>query len=107
MTKKIYGIDLEQEVTPLMVRDAIIECFTHAHCMDAGISEDDKNINNMYCREVVNKAFSDSGGNFDNPTKEDILKVLENLSSFSKKFRDQNIIERHYKEIMKLVNSMK
>ncbi len=27
----IYGVDISKEVTPVMVRDAIIDCFTKAH----------------------------------------------------------------------------
>ena len=31
MNKKIYGVDLSKKITPVMVRDAIIECFVKAH----------------------------------------------------------------------------
>ena len=41
MDKKIFGIEPDEEVTPLMVRDAIVECFYEAHCADAGITNDD------------------------------------------------------------------
>lgn len=27
MSKKIYGIDLEEKITPIKVREAIVECF--------------------------------------------------------------------------------
>jgi len=103
----IYGIDLSQTVTPLMVRDAIIECFRQAHCADAGIGEDDKETNKMYCREVVEKAFSDTGADFNNPVKEDISKVLQELADFAKKFRDQEMVKKHQQEIMRLVEKLK
>ncbi len=28
----IYGVDVTKNVTPVMVRDAIIQCFYEAHC---------------------------------------------------------------------------
>jgi len=38
----IYGIDADKEVTPLMVRDAIVECFFIAHCEDSGLKQGGK-----------------------------------------------------------------
>ena len=31
MCGKIYNVDLEKEITPLEVRDAMVECFLQAH----------------------------------------------------------------------------
>ena len=102
----IYGVDTGKEVTPLMVRDAIIECFRQAHCADAGIGDDDKETNSLYCKEIVEKAFNDAGGDFNNPSKEDILGALGNLAEFAKNFRNPKIIEKHYGDIMQLVNKL-
>lgn len=106
MTERIYGIAIDEEVTPVMVRDAIIECFWQAHCADSEIAPKEKEINRQYCKSIVEKAFSDTGGDFKNPTKESILKGLENLAEFSKNFRDPSIIQKHYEGIMKLVNKL-
>jgi hypothetical protein len=103
MPKEIYGIDTSKAVTPLMVRDAIIKCFNQAHCMDSGIDEIEKFSNEKYCYEIVKKMLDDSNGDFDNPTKESILKSLEKLKEFAKNFRDQSVIEKHYEQIMQLV----
>ena len=105
---KVYGIDLSlsKNITPLMVRDAILECFNQAHCEDAGVGTEDKESNKLYCQELVKKAFADAGVDFDHPTKEGIMKVLEQLREFSKSFRDPKIIQGHYQNIMKLVEKL-
>jgi hypothetical protein len=107
MCAEIYGIDLTKQITPLMVRDAIILCFQDAHCKDTGFDASEKDVNQKYCLEIVKKAFQESNANFDNPTKEDILKATENLSEFAKKFRDQELIKKHYTEIENLIQKLK
>lgn len=97
---------ISEKATPLMVRDAIIECFNKAHCEDAGFEVEEKEINEQYCKSVVEKFFRDSGGDFDNPTKDSILKVIEGLAEFSKNFRNPEIIKKHQADIMVLVNKL-
>jgi len=104
---KVYGIGMDQEITPLMVRDALIECFFQAHCADTGMDQTEGDTNRQYCGEIIKKSFNDIGGDFNNPTKEDVLKVMGKLKEFSAGFRDPSIIEKHSKEIMKLVEKMK
>jgi hypothetical protein len=89
-----------------MVRDAITECFWNAHCKDTGIEEAEKEANRSYCKSIVEKAFTDSHGDFNNPTKESIIGCLDVLASFAKSFRDPSIIEKHYDEIMLLVSKL-
>jgi len=103
---KIYNIDPEAGINVYNVRDAIVECFFQAHCQDAGLSDITDGGNKEYCKSVVEKGFSDVGGDFENPTKESIEKVLDYLAEFSKNFRDPEIIKEHYKEIMNLVNKL-
>lgn len=106
MENKIYNIDLDQPVTPLMVRDAVVECFWEAHCMDTGLGEEDKESNKLYCKSIVEKAFKDASGDFSHPTKESIQGCLQNLASFAKSFRDPSLIEKHYGEMMQLVEKL-
>ncbi|MBU1164194.1 hypothetical protein KKA15_01355 [Patescibacteria group bacterium] len=101
----IYGVDSEKKVTPLMVRDAMLECFYQAHCEDSSISGDEK-VNKDYCVQLVKKAFDDAEANFEKPTKQDIMKAIGKLQEFSKNFRDPEIIEKHATEIMKLVEKL-
>jgi hypothetical protein len=109
MKKETYGVDPNSKVTPLMVRDAIVQCFWEAHCMDTGIGEDDKegkDANRAYCKMTVEKAFKDSGGDFDKPTKKSIINTMNSLAAFSKSFRDPSVIQEHFNEIMILVSKL-
>ncbi|MBN1779150.1 MAG: hypothetical protein JW816_02955 [Candidatus Buchananbacteria bacterium] len=103
----IYGIDDQKIITPLMVRDAMLECFYQAHCEASSLGIDDASVNREYCHEIVRKMFSNIGGNFDQPTKQDILKAIEALKTFSQSFRKPEIIKKHVVEIMKLVDKLK
>lgn len=106
MQKIIYGIDITKEVTPLMVRDAIVSCFFEAHCMDSDVEEKDKEINKTYCKEIVKNAFEKARVDFEKPDKNGILLVMNELAEFSKKFRNQEIVQKHFNEIMGLVNKL-
>lgn len=101
----IYGADTNQKITPIIVRDAIINCFAEAHCSDTGLEtgSDDPRANRAYCTQIVKKAFDDTNGNYENPTVESLLNVLKYLADFSKTFRDPEVINKHYDEIMELV----
>ncbi len=105
---KIYGVDTDKPITPLMVRDAMIECFFQAHCADTEVvGEDaDESVNKSYCRSIVKKAFKDSG-DFENPTKQSIMNAMENLAEFAKNFRNPEIIKKHSGEIMALIEKLK
>lgn len=101
-----YGINLDRTLTPLMVRDVLVNCFFEAHCADAGFADKEKDTNRNYCGELVKRAFTDSGGNFDQPTKEDLIKVLDRLVDFSKSFRKPELIAKHFEEMKELVEKL-
>ena len=101
-----YGIDLTKKITPSMVRDAIVECFFQAHCADSGIDEANKEGNRYYCREIVEKAFTDRGFSYENPTKQNLIEVLNGLADFSKNFRNPEIIKKHFQEMMGLIEKI-
>jgi len=112
----IYGVDLEQKVTPILVRDAIIECFYQAHqevlqdmyvlLREGKIDEKPEEMGKEYIRETIINYFIKVGGDFENPTKDHIMLVLEELREFAKGFRSPEIINKHYGEIMKLIEKM-
>jgi hypothetical protein len=105
MGRIIYGVDLDSQVTPLQVRDAIINCFWNAHCKDTGLSSEDSSTK-TYCRSIIEKIYKDHNWDFDNPSKESIIGTLKELVEFSKSFRDPTIIQTHFSEIMELVNKL-
>ncbi len=102
----IYGVNLNSEITPVMVRDAIVECFFKAHCIDSGLGEGDPSSVKKYCSDLIVEAFAKTGGDFNNPTKDSIFNVLGQLAEFSKNFRDPSVIRKHYNEIMRLVERL-
>ena len=46
------------------------------------------------------------GGDFERPTKEKLIAVMEYLAKFSEVFRRPEIIQKHAEEIMILVNKL-
>jgi hypothetical protein len=98
----IYGVDTTQSITPLQVRDAITECFTQAHCQDSGIP--DTNLNRPYCLDLIKKFIQEKQGNYEAPTKQDLLQLVDSLIEFSKNFRDPSIVTSHTAEIQTLLD---
>ena len=104
---KIYGIDLDSDYNAMAVRNAMIECFYQAHCKDTEIDQGGEELTREYCTNIVKKAFADSEGDFEHPTKANILKAMGELSEFSSNFRDDEEIKKNYVKIGKLVEKLK
>ena len=102
----LYGIDTDRPVTPIIVREALVECFYEAHCEDTGFESPDEDSNRAYCTALVRKAFSDTGGDFEHPTKDDLMRASEYLVQFSVNFRDPSIVQAHMKEIQGLLEKV-
>lgn len=110
MNKRIYGVDPDGKVSAEQVRDAIIECFFQAHCESTDLvtgEEESPQISKKYCKKIVKKAFNETCGDFDNPTKEDLEGVVEYLAEFSKDFRSLDKIEQNMKKINSLIKKVK
>ena len=83
----IYNVDISKEVNPIMVRDAIIECFTQTQ---QEVIESMKVISGLKSEEakkinvdlLIENAFDEVGGDFNNPTKESLIKVIMKLKEF-------------------------
>ncbi|MBT4647922.1 hypothetical protein HN827_10110 [archaeon] len=115
MDNCIYGVDLSKEVTPIMVRDAIINCFLNAHSeildemKEFGDFESEKEFEKMKLfdiKSLIEKYFEEVNGDFDNPTKESLLEVIGKLQEFAKNFRKPKIVNKHSGEIMKLIKKL-
>lgn len=89
----------------LAVRDALVNCFYEAHCADTELVQDEIAGRN-YCLAIVKKDFAEQGFDFNNPTKEGILKVIDKLAEFSQSFRPQEIIDKHKQEIIDLLEKV-
>jgi hypothetical protein len=115
MSNCIYGVDVTKEITAVMVRDAIIQCFLKAH---SKILEEMKEYDEFKSKEefermklfdvklLIQKYFEDTDGDFENPTKDSILKVIKKLQEFAVHFRKPEIVKEHTNEIMTLINKL-
>ena len=111
----IYGVDITENVTPIMVRDAIIQCFYEAHCNVLELAKETfghppkKRFEEMRKKQVielVHDIFHRVGGDFDRPTKDDLLKVVEELKKFASIYREPEVIKKNVDDIMILINKM-
>ncbi|QQG52590.1 MAG: hypothetical protein HY931_04720 [Candidatus Falkowbacteria bacterium] len=84
---------------------AIIDCFYEAHCAATEIEGNELDLK-QYCLSLVKGKFQEQGVDFNNPTKEGILKVINALAAFSKDFRSQEVIDKHKSEIIVLLNKV-
>ncbi len=108
---KIYGVDPDKKVTPIVARDAMVACFVKAHSkiledlkQYSDVSEEEfEKVKRLDVELLVKKFFSDVGGDYDHPTKESLIKVCDKLAEFAKNFRNPKIITKHYNEIMSLI----
>lgn len=111
----LYGVDLNKNISPILVRDAIIKCFYEAHCNVLELAREsfgypsDKKFNEMkksHVKELVQEIFHKIGGNFNDPTKENLEEVVEHLKKFAKVYRKPEIIKKHVNEINFLINKI-
>ena len=112
----IYGVDASGKVTPIMVRDAIIDCFTKAHnevleqmkeYTDFKSEEEFEEMKKIQVKYLIETLFENVGGDFNNPTKENIIQVVMKLKEYAAaSFRKPEVIEKHAGEIMQLINKL-
>ena len=108
----IYGVDLLGKITPIQVRDAIVKCFLEAQkelieYMEKTTDLSNESIEDFNVNMVIENAFIDVGGNFDNPTKETLLKVVMKLKVIAEDaFRESEVIEKHSGEIKQLIDKL-
>jgi hypothetical protein len=114
MTNIIYGVNVESDFTAKDVREAILLCFEKAHndileqtyASQTLSPEEIKNLKNMDVKMLVKRLFEKTGGDYENPTKESLIKVIDGLKEFAINFRAEDIAERNYRQIMILINKL-
>ncbi|MBR9683550.1 hypothetical protein GOV03_03340 [Candidatus Woesearchaeota archaeon] len=103
----------KEALTALEVRDALVECFVDAHkkeVMHAQAVSDEKQADEKsrkFVVDLIKKSFTVNGGDFNKPTKEVIIKVMNHLKTFAKNFRDQGTILSNYSKMVSLVKKIK
>ena len=111
----IYGVDITKKFTPVMVRDAIIDCFTKAHSdvldemkdyTDFDSEEKIENMKRETVKILVESKFKEVGGDFNKPTRTTLMQVIMKLAEYASEFRDPSVIDKHFDEIMQLINKL-
>lgn len=115
MAERIYGVDISKKITPKIVRDAIIRCFALAHkeildMMDEYTEwksdEERKEFRNLRIELAIKNAFSQTKQDFDNPTKESLIKVISAMERYASQFRKPEVIKKHSAQIRRLINKI-
>ena len=112
----LYGVNTDKPYSAYDVKNALVRCFIEAHReaqqkeiadITSGMSESSADkLTKANIEIIIRNAFKKIGGNFDNPTKESIIKVMDVLKDFSKRYRSPEVISKHYGELLGLVNGL-
>ena len=105
----------KQEITPIYVRDAIINCFYEAHndvlnemFEVSNFSSDNESKMTKYnhIRIMIKTLFDRVHGDFDNPSKESLIKVIDQCAQYAQNYRDDETIKKNYNKIMEMINKL-
>jgi hypothetical protein len=111
----IYGLNLKDEITPIKVRDAIIRCFCEAddeimnqlfQSSDFASAEEGKQKKLKHVEVLIRKMFQEVHGDFNNPTKESLIGVIDKCAEYAAPIRDKETINTNYTAIMILINRL-
>jgi len=112
----IYGLDPNGSFTTIDVRDAIIRCFFQAHnkeiekifkdlCFQD--EQQSKEFKQQHTELLIRTFFNDVNADFDHPTKQSLIDVVNKCKQFAQSFRDQTIIEENAALIQTLIDNSK
>ncbi|USN53654.1 MAG: hypothetical protein H6760_00585 [Candidatus Nomurabacteria bacterium] len=114
--EKIFGVDPKSKFTAEDVRDAIVECFYQAHKEvaekqfqfageDFG-EEALKKMTSNFTEGIVRRAFTETSGDFSQPTKASLQKAIDYMKEFAMEFRTKEIIDANYQQIKSLIDGL-
>jgi hypothetical protein len=100
-------------MTTVKARDLIVKCFYEAQkeTIDAagkniGQVQNDAELHNTVIG-AVRLAFRDAGGDFDQPTKDGLMAVVQILARKSQQWgTPQNIVEHHKNQIERVLQAL-
>jgi len=99
------------EMTPVKARDLVIDCFFHAqketfHAIKEKLnkeSSDEEILESV--RSIIKMTFDETGGDFENPTKQQLMAVIMNIAEKSKAWgTPEDIINHHKEQIEKIIS---
>lgn len=105
---------LPATITPAEARDVIIECFHTVHGPHfeqtkaaLGIGVDHHRVRRS-AKGVIRLAFKSVQGNYDEPTRDELLKVIHALTEQSRSWGTPDVvIERHANQLRRVVSRVK
>ncbi|PIS09703.1 hypothetical protein COT75_00720 [Candidatus Beckwithbacteria bacterium CG10_big_fil_rev_8_21_14_0_10_34_10] len=112
----IYGVNPKKPYTCQDVLGAIERCFVKAHddVLNKEMTSEAQqfnpqeleNLKKLSVLQLIKDIFKEIGGNYENPTKENLIGVCDKLAEYSKMYRFPEAIKKHYEEIMQLVDGL-
>jgi len=113
----LWGVELNSDYNSTNVRDAMLKCFIQANG-DAiakstvmKLPEDEtekKQMIKQMTESFMRKAFEETGGEYNSPTKQSIIAALEKLKEYAAgQNHSKEMIEKHVSEITKLTDGLK
>jgi len=106
-------VNLSKKVNLFMVRDAITNCFVEAHSevfrADEGLRgfQMFEDIKILHVRYLIETMFEEIGGDFNNPTRGQLGKILVKLKEYAAaSFRKPEVAEKHAGEIKMLIEKI-
>jgi len=112
MTQTYRAPDVPSErITPEFVRDELLSCFESANREFATLLKQpvtDEQLKQQV-KQFVESVFVNCGASYTEPTKDGILTAMNQCRSNAEKMmgpQGAGIIQHHYADMMKLVNSL-
>jgi len=111
----IYGVDTNKKVTPIMIRDAMIQCYYEAHCNILELARDSfykppkkkfEEMKKSHVKDLIENLICNFGGDFNNPSKDCLNQVLNHLKKIASTYRTPEIINKHVSEIKSLIDKL-
>jgi len=73
--------------------------------IDKGLTDQERaHLERLNITQVVRQCFTKANGDFEKPNKEVLTKVCQQLAEFAEKFRAEYIIQKHYSQILELID---
>lgn len=99
------------DINPIKIRNLIIKCFLHAHLKEVigkkskRVTYSDYEISKQSIMAEVELTFNQVGGNYNNPSKACLLKVINLLAEKQKNRGISNEIINHHKfQLIEAIN---
>ncbi|MBU1074672.1 hypothetical protein KJ733_01035 [Patescibacteria group bacterium] len=113
----LWGVELDSDYNSTDVRDAMLKCFVKANgdaIAKSGVMQlpedenEKKKVIEQMTESFVKKAFEETGGDYNSPTKQSIMAALEKLKQYAAgQNHSQEMIEKHASEITKIADGLK